>query len=72
MSEYLRILKGPCNSTVQNPAIIFPFKGDDFQRHSFHCISKDENVLVTAHTGSGKTAVAKYFKSIFIDETIRI
>lgn len=58
--KYLRILSGKCEEDVEEPAITFPYKGDDFQRHSFNCISRDENVLVTAHTGSGKTAVAKY------------
>lgn len=60
MTDYLRILNGPCINKIEDPAITFSFKVDDFQQHSFYCISKDENVLVTAHTGSGKTAVAKY------------
>ena len=68
MSEYLRILTGPCEEEIQNPAIKLSFKGDDFQRHSFNCISKEENVLVTAHTGSGKTAVAKYAIAHFIKQ----
>jgi superfamily II RNA helicase len=62
MSKYLRVITDPyVNSNIDtNPPIKFKFECDHFQKHSFHCISKDENVLVTAHTGSGKTAIAKY------------
>ena len=38
----------------------FPFALDDFQKKAIICINKEENVLVTAHTGSGKTVVANY------------
>lgn len=58
--NYLKILKGKCTEKLKNPAINFPFELDDFQKHSFNCISKGENVLVTAHTGCGKTAVGIY------------
>lgn len=33
---------------------------DDFQKHSINAIINNQHVLVTAHTGSGKTVVAKY------------
>lgn len=42
---------------VEHP---FNFELDTFQRHAIHAISKDENVLVTAKTGSGKTLVGEY------------
>ena len=54
------IHEGPCKDTIENPPITFNFEPDHFQKHSFIALSKDENVLVTAHTGSGKTVVAKY------------
>ena len=38
----------------------FPFELDSFQKHSIVSIDNDENVLVTAFTGSGKTLVAEY------------
>ncbi len=38
----------------------YPYELDNFQKHSCYKINKDENVLVTAHTGSGKTCVAEY------------
>jgi superfamily II RNA helicase len=36
------------------------FKLDTFQAHAVNAIHRDENVLVTAKTGSGKTFVAEY------------
>lgn len=38
----------------------YPFKLDNFQKHSIDRIRREESVLVTAHTGSGKTLVADY------------
>jgi ATP-dependent RNA helicase DOB1 len=37
-----------------------PFKLDPFQAHAVNAIHRDENVLVTAKTGSGKTFVGEY------------
>jgi len=39
---------------------MFNFKLDSFQEKAIDAISKDENVLVTAKTGSGKTLVGEY------------
>jgi superfamily II RNA helicase len=38
----------------------FKFKLDPFQEKAIEYISKDENVLITAKTGSGKTLVGEY------------
>ena len=38
----------------------YTFPLDPFQQHAFHAIAKDENVLVCAKTGSGKTLVGEY------------
>jgi superfamily II RNA helicase len=38
----------------------FTFPLDPFQKHALYAISVDENVLVTAKTGSGKTLVGEY------------
>ena len=61
--DYLKVynetyfLKSPQkNNYIYN----FPYECDNFQKYAFHCIEQEENVLVTAHTGSGKTAVAIY------------
>jgi len=58
--EYVNILTGKCTNIVVNPPIEFKYECDDFQKHAFYCISKNENVMVTAHTGSGKTSVAEF------------
>lgn len=51
---------GPCPGLIAEPAVTFPYKIDDFQGHSFNAMESGEHVLVTAHTGSGKTTVAEY------------
>lgn len=43
--------------SVESP---FTFPLDPFQKHAISAISKDENVLVTAKTGSGKTLVGEF------------
>jgi superfamily II RNA helicase len=42
------------------PAHPYTFPLDPFQQHALSAISKDENVLVCAKTGSGKTLVGEY------------
>lgn len=51
---------GPCENPVTHPALTFPYTPDDFQNHSFNAMESGKHVLVTAHTGSGKTTVAEY------------
>lgn len=53
-------LVGDCIDPPKNPALIFPYPPDHFQNHSFNAMESNEHVLVTAHTGSGKTTVAEY------------
>ena len=36
----------------------FKYELDDFQKKGFIAINNDENILVTAHTGAGKTSLA--------------
>ena len=50
----------PCGTMPQSPAISYAFPLDPFQQHAVAAISRDENVLVTAKTGSGKTLVGEY------------
>ena len=47
-------------NTYNKELIKFPYECDHFQKHAFKCIDEGSNVLITAHTGSGKTAVAIY------------
>lgn len=50
------------NLAAEAPATESPFDFplDPFQKHAIHAISNDENVLVTAKTGSGKTLVGEF------------
>ena len=41
-------------------AMHFPFELDSFQKEGIYRIYKEENVFITAHTGSGKTVLALY------------
>uniref|UniRef100_A0A6C0JVP6 Helicase n=1 Tax=viral metagenome TaxID=1070528 RepID=A0A6C0JVP6_9ZZZZ len=52
----LHIAKNPA------PEVIHPFSFplDTFQKHAVHAIQNNDNVLVTAKTGSGKTLVGEY------------
>jgi superfamily II RNA helicase len=61
LSEYLRLTdtSKPCNPP-DPPAITYKFPLDPFQTHAISAISCNENVLVTAKTGSGKTLVGEY------------
>ncbi|KAI9298253.1 antiviral helicase [Neoconidiobolus thromboides FSU 785] len=43
-----------------NPARVYPFTLDPFQKVSIYSIERNESVLVAAHTSAGKTVVAEY------------
>ena len=60
--SYLTIVNPsePCGTLPQSLAMDFKFPLDPFQQHAIAAISRDENVLVTAKTGSGKTLVGEY------------
>jgi superfamily II RNA helicase len=45
---------------VPEPAIIFPFELDDFQKRAIICVEQNQNVFVAAHTSAGKTVIADY------------
>ena len=51
-SEDIELLKRICEP--------YPFELDNFQKQACFRISKNENVLVTSHTGSGKTLIAEH------------
>ena len=46
---------------------VFPYECDVYQKYACSCVMNNENVLVTAHTGTGKTSVAIFamFFSLF-------
>ena len=63
LSPYLNIFKDTvCNNIIpeEDLAITFPYKLDRFQEEGIYRIHNGENVLITAHTGSGKTVLALY------------
>ena len=64
MSSFLEVFE--VNETCkfklkeEDKSYTFPFPLDDFQEAGCAAIEKQENVLITAHTGSGKTVLALY------------
>lgn len=49
-----------CTTLPATLATTYQYPLDHFQQHAIAAISRDENVLVTAKTGSGKTLVGEY------------
>jgi superfamily II RNA helicase len=45
---------------IAEPAITFPYTPDAFQQHAFYALEQNQHILVTAHTGSGKTSIGEY------------
>ena len=58
MTQYYSLLDTKYEGEFSSEPYDFGFELDDFQKHAISCIKKNENVLVTAHTGSGKTVPA--------------
>lgn len=59
-SKYLQVIDPTVPSQHEPQDFTYSFPLDPFQKHAIAAIDKDENVLVTAKTGSGKTLVAEY------------
>jgi superfamily II RNA helicase len=62
-SSYLHIFTDKvCNNIIPQNEIAyeFPYTLDAFQQEGIYRIHKNENILITAHTGSGKTVLAIY------------
>jgi superfamily II RNA helicase len=63
LSPYLNIFNSNiCKNIIpeEDLAYIFPYQLDPFQQEGIYRIHKNENILITAHTGSGKTVLAIY------------
>ncbi len=64
MSQYLTIFNKNTSVIQEIPeeqrAIQFPYELDSFQKEGIYRIYNNENILITAHTGSGKTVLALY------------
>ena len=59
LSKHL-IIKDTKHYTTQELHYDFGFELDHFQKHAIDSIHNNENILITAHTGSGKTVPAIY------------
>jgi superfamily II RNA helicase len=63
-SSFLTVFKTgePCLNLIpkEELAYEFPYELDSFQKEGIYRIYKNENILITAHTGSGKTVLAIY------------
>ena len=62
-SSYLKVFNKleKANTVPENEiAYKFPYELDNFQKQGIYGIHNNENVLITAHTGSGKTVLAIY------------
>ena len=61
MSKFLNIADVKCGPADMpaDPPINYKFPLDPFQQHAMKAICNEENVLVTAKTGSGKTLVGE-------------
>ncbi len=63
ISPFLNIFTDKvCNNVIpeEDIAYQFPYELDAFQKEGIYRIYKNENILITAHTGSGKTVLAIY------------
>ena len=63
ISSFLNIFTDKvCNNIIPENEIAyqFPYELDAFQKEGIYRIHKNENILITAHTGSGKTVLAIY------------
>jgi len=61
LSPLLNIVDPNKDISLDEPlAHIYSFPLDKFQKHAIKAINRDQNVLVTAKTGSGKTLVGEY------------
>ena len=63
LSPYLNIFNNKtCDNIIpeEDLAYKFPYPLDPFQQEGIYRIYKNENILITAHTGSGKTVLAIY------------
>ena len=70
---YHRVLNQPFTEGDFSSAPYEPgFELDHFQKHAISCIKKNENVLVTAHTGSGKTVPAIFGISDSLEKNRKI
>ena len=66
----LEMILNTGNYEGEEPTTYYPFKypPDHFQKWGFNAINIGNNILVTAHTGAGKTALALYAIAKWLQE----
>ena len=72
LSQEFKVIHNTGDYVGDEPPKYFDFKyeADHFQKYGFDAISKNHNILVTAHTGAGKTALALYAIAKWLTEEI--
>ena len=56
----------PSNSKYESYFELYPYSLSDFQKYAIESIVEGNHVLVTAHTGSGKTLPAEFAIQHFV------
>lgn len=56
----------PNNSKYEHYFELYPYLLSDFQKWAIHAIIEEQHVLITAHTGSGKTLPAEFAITYFV------
>ena len=73
MTELLTVKTGEYIDTeTALDALEFPYELDNFQKHGANSIEHGHHIIVTAHTGSGKTSVGEYAIAYHIKRNKRI
>ena len=54
------------------PAMVFPYQLDKFQQDGIKSIENDQNILITAHTGAGKSTFAEYATACAVRDNKKI
>lgn len=69
----VNILSGKyIDKNSKHTELTLPFEPSDFQKYGFNCVENEENILVTAHTASGKTLIAEYAVAHYLRKGKRV
>ena len=60
VTERMQNIGTDFSQLVEDPAIIYHFEMDDFQKEAAYHLEQGETVFIAAHTSAGKTVVAEY------------
>jgi superfamily II RNA helicase len=68
----MRVCPEQYDGTLPELVRSYSFELDNFQKYAIECIHTERNVLITAHTGSGKTLPAEYAIEYFVSKGKRV